>query len=270
MINQESKTWKCGVCGHIHKGNEPPEKCPWCSSSSIEYSELKDKQKLVYNGEKFDVLLINGSSHRDHNTGILIDFAEKALTRRGISHKLYNLSELDIQHCWCCYSIKDSACTYPCRNQFDDAPALHEMMVDSRAVIIASPIIWHNMSARLKDFLDRLTCLQNLYLLKNEGLTTGKVVGVLVNGHEDGGLKTASDILIYFQFMGFVLAPFGLSYMTHGTQYNTRTDNDFLKNEVLFKKEVNGVVNNVIEMMKQDLEIKLKDKIFPILDDEYQ
>ena len=25
--------WKCGVCGHIHEGTEPPEKCPCCRHS---------------------------------------------------------------------------------------------------------------------------------------------------------------------------------------------------------------------------------------------
>ena len=261
---QKSKVWKCSVCGYIHKGNEPPEECPQCSSSSKEYSELKDKQKLKFDGEKFDVLLINGSSHRGHNTSVLVDSAEKILKRKGVSYRRFNLNELDIQHCWCCYSMRDSACTYPCRNQLDDAPALHEMIVDSRAVIVASPINWNNMSARLKDFLDRLTCLQNLYLLKKEGLTTGKVAGILVNGHEDGGVKTAMDIFIYFQQMGFVLAPFGFAYRTHGLQYNAKTDNDFFKDDEILKKEVEGIVSNVIETMKQDLETKLKDRIVPV------
>ena len=260
----ESKAWKCSVCGYIFKGNEPPEECPQCSSSSKEYSELKDKQKLRYDGEKFDVLLINGSSHRGHNTSVLVDSAEKVLKRKGVSHRRYNLNELDIQHCWCCYSMRDSACTYPCRNQLDDAPALHEMIVDSRAVIIASPINWNNMSARLKDFLDRLTCLQNLYLLKKEGFTTGKVVGILVNGHVDGGVKTAMDIFLYFQQMGFVLAPFGFTYRTHGLQYNAKTDNAFFKDDERLKKDIEGIVGNVIETMKQDLGIKLKDRIVPV------
>lgn len=160
--------------------------------------------------------------------------------------------------------MRDSACTYPCRNQLDDAPALHEMIVDTKAVIIASPINWNNMSARLKDFLDRLTCLQNLYLLEKEGLTTGKVVGILVNGHEDGGVKTAMDIFLYFQQMGYVLAPFGFAYRTHGAQYNAKTDDDFFKNDERLKKEVEGIVNNVIETMNQDLETKLKDRIVPV------
>lgn len=261
---QKSKTWKCSVCGYIHTGNEPPEECPQCSSSFKEYSELKDKQKLKYDGEKFEVLLINGSSHRGHNTGFLVDLAEKALKRKGVNYRRLNLNELDIQHCWCCYSMRDSACTYPCRNQLDDAPALHEMIVDSRAVIIGSPINWNNMSARLKDFLDRLTCLQNLYLLKKEGLTTGKVVGILVNGHEDGGVKTAMDIFLYFQQMGYVLAPFGFIYATHGAQYNSKTDNDFFKNDKRLKKDVEGIISNVIETMNHDLETKLKDRIIPV------
>jgi multimeric flavodoxin WrbA/rubredoxin len=261
---QESKAWKCSVCGYIYNGNEPPEECPQCSSSSKEYSELKEKQKLGYDGKKFDVLLINGSSHRAHNTGVLTDLAEKTLKSKGVSFRRFNLNELDIRHCWCCYSMRDSACTYPCRNQLDDAPALHEMIVDSRAVIIASPINWNNMSARLKDFLDRLTCLQNLYLLKKEGLTTGKVVGILVNGHEDGGMKTTMDIFIYFQQMGYVLAPFGFMYRTHGAQYNAKTDNDFFENDDRLKNEVEGIVSNVVETMNQNLETKLKDRIVPV------
>ena len=261
---QKSKEWKCSVCGYIHRGNEPPKECPQCSSSSKEYSELKDKQKLKFDGEKFHVLLINGSSHRGHNTSSLLDTAEKALKVKGVSFRRFNLNEMDIQHCWCCYSMRDSACTYPCRNQLDDAPALHEMVVTSRAVIVASPINWNNMSARLKDFLDRLTCLQNLYLLKKEGLTTGKVVGILVNGHEDGGVKTAMDIFLYFQQMGFVLAPFGFAYRTHGLQYNAKTDNDFFKDDEILKTEIESIVINVIETMNQDLETKLKDRMVPV------
>jgi len=131
---QESKAFKCSVCGYIYKGNEPPEKCPQCSSSSKEYSELKEKRKLKFDGEKFDILLINGSSHRRHNTGVLTDLVEKTFKRKGVSYRRFNLNELDIQHCWCCYSMRDSACTFPCRNQLDDAPALHEMVINSRAV----------------------------------------------------------------------------------------------------------------------------------------
>lgn len=260
----QNNIWKCSVCGYIHRGDSLPDECPQCGSSSKEFRIFTEKQKLRYNRKKFDVLLINGSSHSSHNTGILADLAEEALKAKNASYRRFNLNELDIQHCWCCYSMRDSACTYPCRNQLDDAPALHEMVVDAKAVIIASPINWNNMSARLKDFLDRLTCLQNIYLLKKEGLTTGKVAGILVNGHEDGAAKTAMDIFFYFEQMGFILAPFGFAYRTHGATYNAEEDTGFFRNDGKLKKEVAGVVNNVVETIRQDLETRLKKKITPV------
>ncbi len=255
------KLWRCTVCGFIHKGDEPPVECPQCSSNGKNFVEKTDPEKLRYDGKKFDILLINASTHKAHNTSVVADLAETALREKGASYRRYNLNELDIQHCWCCYSMRDSACTYPCRNQLDDMPALHEMLLDCKAVIVASPINWNNMPARLKDFLDRLTCIQNVCLLGKPSMTTGKTLGILVNGHEDGALKTAMDIFVYFQQMGYVLAPYGFAYRTHGAEHNAEEDNDFFKKDKRLKKEVTGVINNVIATMNQDLEKKLKEKI---------
>ena len=264
MKSITSRKWICSVCGYIHNGPAPPEECPQCSSSGKEYREYGEAQKLKYDGKKFDVLVINGSSHRGHNTDIMVGIAENALKKRNVSYRRFNLNELEIRHCWCCYSMRDSACTYPCRNQLDDAPALHEMIIDAKAVIIASPINWNNMSARLKDFLDRLTSIQNMSLLGKEIPTTGKVVGILVNGHEDGAVKTAMDIFFYFQQMGYIFAPFGFAYQTHGAQYDTEKDIDFFKSDEKLKASVEGVVNNVVEMMNQGIEAKLKGKIISV------
>lgn len=255
------KKWVCSVCGYIHNSNNPPVECPQCSSSSEEFSIKKDKKKLIYDKKKFDVLLINGSSHKSHNTGFSVDLAEKELKKRKISYKRFNLNELNIDHCWHCYSMKSSACTYPCRDQFDDMPALHEMLLQSKAVIIASPINWNNMSARLKDFLDRLTSIQNVCLTKKESWGSGKIVGILINGHEDGAMKTAMDIFIYFQQMGFVLAPHGIAYKTHGAEHNTKEDNEYFRKSKNLKRDVEGVVGNVCEMLKFDLEKKLNRRI---------
>ena len=120
------------------------------------------------------------------------------------------------------------------------------------------------MSARLKDFLDRLNCIQNLYLLKKPGFTEGKIVGITVSGHEDGATKAAMDIFLYFQQMGYVLAPFGVSYRTHGAQFNTNTDPDYVRNDPLVLFKVKGMANNVVEMLKLELEQKLKGKLVPV------
>lgn len=258
------KKWKCSVCGYIHTGNKPPTECPQCSSSAGEYSEFKRKKQLIYNGNKLDVLLINGSTHRSHNTGILVDIAEKEIIERKLRYKRFDLNSLDIMHCWCCYSMRDSACTYPCRNQIDDMPALHEMIINSRAVIIASPINWNNMSARLKDFLDRLTSIQNLPLLGKESLTTNKTLGIMINGHEDGASKTAMDIFFYFQQMGYILAPYGYLYRTHGASHNADEDYSFIKKDEKLKIEIQSLVNNINAVLNVNLEKKLKGKIKPV------
>lgn len=258
------KIWKCHVCGFVANTENPPKECPQCASSDREFEEISGKKKLRYDGKKFDILVINGSSHRANNTGYMTDLVEEVLVEKGVSYRRYNLNEFAINHCWCCYSMRDNACKYPCRDQLDDMPAFHEMVIAAKAVIIASPINWNNMSARLKDFLDRLNCIQNLYLLKKPGLTEGKIVGITVSGHEDGATKTAMDIFLYFQQMGYVLAPFGVSYRTHGAQYNTNTDTEFLKNDPLVGVKVKGMTNNVVEILNLDLEAKLKGKLVPV------
>jgi multimeric flavodoxin WrbA len=252
------------VCGYTYRGERPPEECPQCASTYREFEEIKDKKKLRFDGEKFDVLLVNGSNHRANNTGYMVDLIEEVLKEKGITYRRYNLNEFSINHCWCCYSMRDNACRYPCRNQLDDMPAFHDMIIASKAVIVASPINWNNMAARLKDFLDRLNCIQNLYLLKKPGLTEGKIVGITVAGHEDGATKTAMDIFLYFQQMGYVLAPFGVSYRTHGAQFNTDTDTEYLKNDPLVTLKVKGMANNVVEMLYLDIEDKLKRKLVPV------
>jgi len=40
--------WRCTVCGYIHDGTEPPEKCPNCGAPKEKFEELpEDKEKLI-------------------------------------------------------------------------------------------------------------------------------------------------------------------------------------------------------------------------------
>ena len=34
------KKWKCTVCGYVHTGEEPPEKCPVCGADRSKFIEL--------------------------------------------------------------------------------------------------------------------------------------------------------------------------------------------------------------------------------------
>jgi multimeric flavodoxin WrbA/rubredoxin len=263
-IERVQKTWRCAVCGFIFTGEQLPKGCPKCGSPSQEFVTLQERRRLTYDGESFDVLLINGSTHRAGNTGYMVDLAEEVLRKQEVRYRRYNLNEQVIEHCWCCYSVKADLCKVPCRNQQDDMAAFHDMIAASKAVIVASAINWNNMSTRLKDFLDRTTCMQNLYHIKKPGLTEGKIVGILICGHEDGAIKTAMDVNLYFQQMGFVLAPFGIAFRTHGSEFTSGTDTEFFRNDPLVREHVAGVVHNVIELMHLDIESRLKGRLIPV------
>jgi len=256
--------WRCTVCGFVFTGEKPPKGCPVCHSPAHEFIPQREQRQLTYDGEPFDVLLINGSTHRAGNTGYMLDLAEAVLRERGVSYRRFDLSEHTIDYCWCCYAVRAESCTFPCRNKNDDMPAFHAMLAASKAVIVASPINWNGMSVRLKAFLDRTTCMENLYHLGKPGLTEGKIVGILVCGHEDGAIKTAMDIWLNFQQMGYIFAPFGIAFRTHGSQFNSSTDREFFRTDELIVRQTRGVVNNVIEMMKLGIEEHLKGKLVPV------
>lgn len=257
-------SWKCTVCGFVFSGQKPPKGCPNCHSPSGEFIRETGHVPFIYDGVPFDVLLINGSTHREGNTGVMTGIAEEMLREKGVSYRRFNLNEYRIDNCWCCYAVRAQSCDYPCRNPKDDMHVFHQMLAASKAVIIASPVNWNTMSARLKIFLDRTTCMQNLYHLNKPGLTESKVVGILVNGHEDGGVKTAMDIFLNFQQMGYILAPFGMAYRTHGAEFNSNADREFFRTDELTRTYTRGVVNNVVELMKLNVEEQLKGRIIPV------
>ncbi len=35
------KKWKCTVCGYIHKGDAPPDKCPVCGAPKEKFVPVK-------------------------------------------------------------------------------------------------------------------------------------------------------------------------------------------------------------------------------------
>ncbi len=37
------KKWKCKVCGYVHTGETPPEKCPKCGVSSRKFILLEEE-----------------------------------------------------------------------------------------------------------------------------------------------------------------------------------------------------------------------------------
>ncbi len=56
------KKWECTVCGYVHEGDEPPEKCPICSAPKEKFIELKAEDET---GEQAKLDKTNTSAQTD-------------------------------------------------------------------------------------------------------------------------------------------------------------------------------------------------------------
>ncbi len=43
-----AKKWICTVCGYVHEGDTPPEKCPQCKQPAEKFKEVQEDEKLNF------------------------------------------------------------------------------------------------------------------------------------------------------------------------------------------------------------------------------
>jgi len=46
------KRWRCGVCGYVHTGDSPPEKCPNCGAEFLLSKRDKSGQTVLFCNRK--------------------------------------------------------------------------------------------------------------------------------------------------------------------------------------------------------------------------
>ena len=42
------KRWRCSVCGYVHTGDGPPDKCPNCGAPKEKFAEITDDFELLH------------------------------------------------------------------------------------------------------------------------------------------------------------------------------------------------------------------------------
>jgi len=47
------KLWRCGVCGYIHDGDSPPERCPKCGAPKEKFSALDEAEANLVHRSRF-------------------------------------------------------------------------------------------------------------------------------------------------------------------------------------------------------------------------
>ena len=46
-----AKKWICTICGYVHEGDTPPEKCPQCKQPAEKFKEVQEDEKLNFVAE---------------------------------------------------------------------------------------------------------------------------------------------------------------------------------------------------------------------------
>jgi predicted nucleic acid-binding Zn-ribbon protein len=49
--------WRCSVCGYIHDGDNPPEKCPKCGAPKEKFEKLTDDSARLIDKSRFTNML---------------------------------------------------------------------------------------------------------------------------------------------------------------------------------------------------------------------
>ncbi|MBW2973511.1 flavodoxin family protein [Candidatus Woesearchaeota archaeon] len=163
------------------------------------------------------IIGINGSPRKDGRTAKLLKRVLKAAEKRGAKVKIIHLAEKNIHPCAGHYSIKPSSCRYPCKIK-DDMTEIYKLLIESDGIVFASPVYWFNVSGLMKNFLDRLTCLEGDYFcMKNPNdpnvfLLEGKVAGFVISGEEAGGISALNALMSFAQYNGLIIPPYTAVY----------------------------------------------------------
>jgi multimeric flavodoxin WrbA len=151
---------------------------------------------------------INGSPHKNGTTAKLLKKVLSSAEKYGAKTILIDIADKNIKQCLGCYSIKHDSCKYPCK-QKDDMQEIYKILFKSDAIIFASPVYWFNVSGLMKNFIDRLSCLEcSGFMLE------GKIGGFIADSKENEGGNIVPPMLMasVLNHMGLIIPPYAMIY----------------------------------------------------------
>ncbi len=149
------------------------------------------------------ILLINGSPRKTGLTNSLLEIFSQKIQNLNTEHndeknftistEILHLRDSNIQHCIACDKCLRKPYTCPLSEE-DDMQNINPKLLESDAIIIASPSYFANVTGFVKDLIDRTRPLKmNKYQLKNKYFST-----ITTSGLRAGGLNTVQNSLIQY------------------------------------------------------------------------
>lgn len=136
------------------------------------------------------ILAINGSHRVGENTSKLLQMALDEAAALGAETEMVDLAELDIEFCAGC-----NKCLFkPMCSISDDMDELKQKMLEADGIILGSPDYFSNVTARMKNFIDRT---RPLHMTSNQ--LKGKVGGFpTMSGLDNCGAEATNAVMENF------------------------------------------------------------------------
>ncbi len=157
------------------------------------------------------VVGILGSPRRYGSSFKGLMLALKAAERFGAQTEFYHLYQLEIKPCLGCVSEDVKACKYPCVIE-DDMKRLYDALVEADGFILATPVYWYSPSGVMKNFIDRLTALENMIHIDGKSWLDGKVAGFIATGNDSGAMMAVAQMMVIMNSMGVIIPPWSMAY----------------------------------------------------------
>jgi multimeric flavodoxin WrbA len=152
-------------------------------------------------------LFINGSPRKNGRTVKYLKEVMRGAKKEGAEVKLIHLIDFKILPCLGCYSISPKNCTFPCK-QKDDMEKIYPLLLKAKGIVLGSPSYWFSVSGLVKNFIDRLTSLEN-----NGYLLEGKIFAAVSPAQESGGDEVSHYLISTFNEMGCIIPPFATPFL---------------------------------------------------------
>jgi len=178
------------------------------------------------------ILFINGSPRKSGNTVRYLKAIMKGAEKERAKVELIHLIDFKILPCLGCYSNFPKSCTFPCK-QRDDMEKLYPLLLKAQGIVLGSPSYWFSVSGLVKNFIDRLTSLENNGFLLEE-----KIFAAVSCAQESGGDEVTHYLISTFNEMGCIIPPFACPF------FNEKSKGTWQKKEL----EILG--RNIVRLSK--------------------
>ncbi len=225
------------------------------------------------------ITILHGSPRKYGAVTKLTSIAAKGVEDAGGTPEIIYLYDYKIKECLGCVSDDTKYCRFPCIINDDDFNTIGKKILESDGFIMVTPVYWYSLSGIMKNFIDRLTSMENMIFITGRSLLEGKVAGLIATGNDSGTILALAHMMIVLNSMGVHIPAWAIAYHhsmddvteddqavldSYNVGYNVARLADIVKNSgTWYKPDVDlkslaSLANNEAEKNKAQLEERRK------------